>query len=174
MTGWKAGPWSFYILSWIVDEWTAEVVRLGLPWRGGVFCGPVAGLVFPFPHSVPWGKVRKGVQFMRKRYRRGRIDGSLLVKMRELRKHPTEAEAKLWYHLRRRNLGYRFQRSYTIEGFSADFRCHECRLVVEVDGGQHADDVAYDERRTAKMGEDGYQVIRFWDKQHRWRARGDW
>ena len=59
---------------------------------------------------------------MRKRYRRGLIDGSLLVKMRELRKHPTEAEAKLWYHLRRRNLGYRFQRSYTIEGFIADFR----------------------------------------------------
>ena len=100
---------------------------------------------------------------MRKRYRRGLIDGSLLVKMRELRKHPTEAEAKLWYHLRRRNLGYRFQRSYTIEGFIADFRCHEGRLVVEVDGGQHADNVAYDERRTAKMGEDGYRVIRFWN-----------
>ena len=54
---------------------------------------------------------------MRQRYRRGLIDGSLLDKLRELRKHPTEAERKLWYYLRRRNLGYRFQRSYTIEGF---------------------------------------------------------
>ena len=106
-----------------------------------------------------------GVQerFMRKRYRRGLIDGSLLVKMRELRKNPTEAERKLWYHLRRRSLGYRFQHSYTIEGFIADFRCHERRLVVEVDGGQHADNVAYDQRRSARMGEDGYRVIRFWN-----------
>ena len=100
---------------------------------------------------------------MRKRYRRGLIDSSLLVKMRGLRKNPTDAEQKLWYHLRRRNLGYRFQRSYTIEGFIADFRCHERRLVVEVDGGQHADNVAYDERRSAKMGKDGYRVIRLWN-----------
>jgi hypothetical protein len=55
---------------------------------------------------------------MRKRYRRGLIDGSLLVKMRELRKHPTQAEARLWYHLRRRNLGYRFQRSYRSKALS--------------------------------------------------------
>ena len=100
---------------------------------------------------------------MRKRYRRGLIDGSLLVKMRELRKHPTQAEQTLWYHLRRRNLGYRFQRSYTIEGFIADFRCLERRLVVELDVGQHADHLACDERRTAQMGEDGYRVIRFWN-----------
>jgi hypothetical protein len=46
-------------------------------------------------------------RFMRKRYRRGLIDGSLLVKMRELRKHPTEAEERLWHHLRSLNLGYR-------------------------------------------------------------------
>jgi len=97
---------------------------------------------------------------MRKRYRGGLIDSSLLVKMRELRKDPTEAEGKLCYHLRRRNLGDRFQRSYTIEGFIADFRCHERRLVVEVDRRQHADNVAYDERRNAKMDEDGYRVIR--------------
>jgi very-short-patch-repair endonuclease len=97
---------------------------------------------------------------MRNRYRCGLIDCWLLVKMRELLKHPTEAEAKLWYYLRRRNPGYRLQRSYTIEGFIADFRCHERRLVVEVDGGQHADNVPYDERRTAKMAEDGYRVIR--------------
>jgi very-short-patch-repair endonuclease len=139
----------------------------------------VAGLLFPFPHSVPWGKARMGCRqrFMRKRYRRGLIDGSLLVKMRELRKHPTQAEARLWYHLRRRNLGYRFQRSYTVEGFIADFRSHERRLLVEVDGGQHADTVAYDERRTAKMGEDGYRVIRFWNTDVLsnivWRAKGD-
>ncbi len=102
---------------------------------------------------------------MRKRYRRGLIDGSLLVKMRELRKNPTDAEGKLWYHLRRRNpsassgqaLGYRFQRSYTIEGFVADFRCHARRLVIEVDGGQHADNVDYDQRRSAEMAKDGYR-----------------
>ena len=100
---------------------------------------------------------------MRKRYRRGLIDGSLLVKMRALPRNPTEAERQLWYHLRRRNLGYLFHRQYTIEGYIADFRCHERRLVVEVDGGQHADHLSYDERRTAQIREEGYRVIRFWN-----------
>jgi very-short-patch-repair endonuclease len=100
---------------------------------------------------------------MRKRYRRGLIDGSLLVKMRELRKNPTEAERKLWYHLRRRNLGYRFQRSHTIEGFIADFRCHERRLVVEVDGGQHPTTSPTMKGEARRWVKDGYRVIRLWN-----------
>ena len=65
--------------------------------------------------------------------------------------------------MRRRNLGYRFQRSYTIQGLIADFRSHERRPVVEVHGGQPAYNLAYDERRTAKMGDDAYRVIQFWN-----------
>ena len=132
----------------------------------GMFCGPGWGLLLPFPHSVPWGKVRMGVQALCASVIAA---GSSMVrcwsKCASCARIRAEAEAKLWYHLRRRNLGYRFQRSYTIEGFIADFRCHEGRLVVEVDGGQHADNVAYDERRTAKMGEDGYRVIRLWNSE---------
>ena len=107
-----------------------------------------------------------GVQFIRKRYSPRAHRWFAAGQNARAAKASTEAEAKLWYYLRRRNLGYRFQRSYTIEGFIADFRCHEGRLVVEVDGGQHLN-VAYDERRTTKMGEDGYRVIRFWNSEVR-------
>ena len=46
-----------------------------------------------------------------------------------------------------------------------DFYCAEAKLVVELDGGQHAEQVAYDERRTAYLNQEGLRVIRFWNHQ---------
>jgi hypothetical protein len=84
----------------IVDQWTAEVVRLGLRWAGGGIVWAVAGRLFLFPSPIQshggrlgWGCRRR---FMRKRYRRRFIDCSVLVKMRQLRKDAAEAEGKLW------------------------------------------------------------------------------
>jgi very-short-patch-repair endonuclease len=67
--------------------------------------------------------------------------------MPTLRKDPAGDERKLWFHLRRHNFGYCRQRSCTTGGFIADFRCHKRRLVIEADGGQHADNFAYDEAK---------------------------
>jgi very-short-patch-repair endonuclease len=78
----------------------------------------------------------------------------------------TDAERKLWWHLKRLPLGTsHFRRQATIGPYFADFACHERRLVIEVDGGQHGEDthVAADAARTAYLESRGYRVLRFWN-----------
>ena len=85
-------------------------------------------------------------------------------KARALRNSPTDAERRLWFHLRKRSLrGFKFRRQFPIAGFIADFACIEAQLVVELDGGQHADAVAHDAMRTRKLQANGYRVLRFWN-----------
>ncbi|WP_146910380.1 endonuclease domain-containing protein [Arenimonas daejeonensis] len=83
---------------------------------------------------------------------------------RTLRNSSTDAERRLWRHLRNRQLlGLRFRRQHPIVGFIADFACVEARLVIELDGGQHADAREYDLRRTEILEGAGYRVLRFWN-----------
>jgi very-short-patch-repair endonuclease len=83
---------------------------------------------------------------------------------RALRNSATDAERKLWQHLRNRQLnGLKFRRQYPIAGYIADFACPEIRLVVELDGGQHLEQQQYDQVRTRKLATNGYRVVRFWN-----------
>lgn len=83
---------------------------------------------------------------------------------RRLRVSQTDAEQKLWRHLRNRQLqGWKFRRQHEIDRYIADFVCPDAGLVVELDGGQHDEQVAYDETRTRKLQDMGYRVLRFWD-----------
>jgi adenine-specific DNA-methyltransferase len=78
----------------------------------------------------------------------------------------TDAEKKLWWHLRRRSIeGTHFRRQATIGPYFADFACHECRLVIEVHGGGHTeqDRIVSDEARTRFLASRGYRVLRFWN-----------
>ncbi|CBS89930.1 endonuclease domain-containing protein [Azospirillum lipoferum] len=82
---------------------------------------------------------------------------------RRLRTAMTDAERRLWSRLRNRQLaGAKFRRQFPIGPFVADFACPECRLIVEADGGQHADSIA-DTRRAAWLAEHGWRVLRFWN-----------
>src|SRR5205085_3039002 len=75
----------------------------------------------------------------------------------------TDAERKLWYALRdRRFAETKFRRQVPIGPFIADFICYAARLVVEVDGGQHADSVS-DLRRDRWLAANGFRVLRFWN-----------
>ncbi|MEO7067211.1 MAG: DUF559 domain-containing protein [Rhodanobacter sp.] len=83
---------------------------------------------------------------------------------RRLRNAGTDAERRLWYFLRQRNLaGYRFRRQYPIAGYIVDLVCLSAGVVVELDGGQHAAAVAYDQTRTIVLQQYGYCVLRFWN-----------
>ena len=83
---------------------------------------------------------------------------------RQLRAFGTEAEANLWAALRGRQVaGLKFRRQQRLGGYIADFACLEARLVVEADGSQHADQVEYDNQRTALLNQEGYRVLRFWN-----------
>src|SRR5262249_31577096 len=85
---------------------------------------------------------------------------------RRLRRDMTDAERKLWWHLRRPPIEHsHFRRQPPLDPFFADFACHERRLVIEVDGAQHndPDNVARDEERSAYLRAQGYRILRFWN-----------
>jgi very-short-patch-repair endonuclease len=91
-----------------------------------------------------------------------RIYPPILERARELRQPQTPIENKLWARLRDRRLGgLKFRRQHSIGRFVVDFYCADCRLVVEVDGDSHADQVEYDQARTVWLNERGYTIIRF-------------
>jgi very-short-patch-repair endonuclease len=85
---------------------------------------------------------------------------------RQLRRNQTDAEHRLWHHLRgRRLLNLRFRRQHPIGPYFADFACLELGLVVELDGGQHNDPRSKyrDGVRSDVLAGHGYAVVRFWD-----------
>jgi very-short-patch-repair endonuclease len=86
------------------------------------------------------------------------------VRARELRQFATDAEQQLWSHLRNRQLeGCKFRRQVPIDRFIADFACLERKLVIELDGGQHAEQARYDRARTGVLEAAGWTVHRFWN-----------
>jgi len=90
----------------------------------------------------------------------------LLGFAKRMRGEAPDAEKKMWWILRSRKMsGFKFRRQVPIGGYVVNFYCVKSRLVIELDGGQHADgaSVEYDERRTARLNELGVRVVRFWD-----------
>ena len=91
-----------------------------------------------------------------------------LARARALRRNQTDAETKLWRLVHdRRLLDAKFRRNHPIGSFFADFCCLKTHLIVEVDGGQHANeaDTDYDRRRTAYLESRGFKVMRFWNQE---------
>jgi very-short-patch-repair endonuclease len=87
-----------------------------------------------------------------------------LTKARRLRACMTDAEKFLWLQLRDRRLaGFKFRRQFPVGPFIADFGCWQAKPIVELDGGQHSGQVAYDQQRTSFLEQQGYTVIRFWN-----------
>ena len=88
----------------------------------------------------------------------------LLTRARGMRREPTDAEKRLWRALRDRRLSkYKFRRQHPVAGYIVDFVCLERKLIVELDGGQHAVQARYDERRTSNLEAAGYRAMRFWN-----------
>ena len=85
---------------------------------------------------------------------------------RDLRSRSTDAEHRMWYFVRSRRLkGYKFVRQYIVGPYIVDFICREKKLIIELDGSQHADAVIYDQERTYYLESQGYRVLRFWNNE---------
>jgi len=85
---------------------------------------------------------------------------------RRLRRDATDVEALLWRRIRNRQLDeMKFRRQEPILGFTVDFVCHERRLVLELDGGQHDAQAERDARRTKALEQAGFRVLRFWNNE---------
>ncbi len=89
-----------------------------------------------------------------------------MARSRQLRRNATEAEQKLWQHLRNRQAaGAKFRRQVPVDRYVVDFLCENAKIIVELDGGQHQHEVVYDQRRTAVLESYGYIVLRYWNNQ---------
>jgi very-short-patch-repair endonuclease len=85
---------------------------------------------------------------------------------RRLRSSMSEAEKRLWYHLRgHRFLGFGFRRQALIGRYIVDFVCHDANVIIELDGGQHGtlSGVRNDQRRTDWLAMRGHKLLRFWN-----------
>jgi very-short-patch-repair endonuclease len=91
-----------------------------------------------------------------------RTTPDIVAAARRLRQNPTLAEQRLWQALKNRQLdGLRFRRQHPVGSFIVDFYCPQHRLVVEVDGDIHSQQVEYDTIRTTQLNQFGYRVVRF-------------
>ena len=89
---------------------------------------------------------------------------SAVQRARELRKRATDAEQAIWRLLRAKQISdYRFRRQVPIGRYIVDFVCPSERLIVELDGGQHAENAVADARRTRWLESEGYRVMRVWN-----------
>ena len=89
-----------------------------------------------------------------------------LARAKRLRREMTEAEKKLWRGLREGELGeYHFRKQVPAGSYILDFCCLRRKLVIEVDGGQHAEISASEARRNRWLCAEGYTVLRFWNNE---------
>ncbi|MDP4001284.1 MAG: DUF559 domain-containing protein [bacterium] len=89
---------------------------------------------------------------------------SLISLARKLRGEPTDAESYLWYVLRLNNLGVKFRRQAQIGHCIVDFVCFDRKLVIEIDGGQHANSLK-DKHRDKWLASQGFKILRFWNNE---------
>jgi very-short-patch-repair endonuclease len=87
------------------------------------------------------------------------------IRARAMRQEPTQAERKLWWNLRHRLAlsNSHFRQQVHLGRYIVDFASHGLKLVIELDGGQHAVQETQDAARTRFLESEGYRVLRFWN-----------
>ena len=90
----------------------------------------------------------------------------LLKFAKGMRHQPTNAETLIWTALRGARLqGFKFKRQQPIGTYIVDFVCFEHSLIIEIDGGQHGDEVSKDRERSNWLRRQGFRVLRFWNNE---------
>lgn len=106
------------------------------------------------PQARRWGVIRRG------------YTQRTLTTAQTLRRNRTDAEGLLWHYLRHNQLdGHRFRRQHPIGPYIVDFACLARKILIELDGSQHAERQADDKKRDAFLRAQGYRVLRFWNNE---------
>jgi len=145
-------------------DWTDALKDIQKNW-----IGKSVGASVRFPIlSFPKGKAKSGSDnqdsiFGKKHgYMTGGINSHLLIeRAKEMRANPTPAEAALWEELRGKKLEAKFRQQHLIADYIVDFVCLDKKLIIEVDGKIHNNQIEADEARTIRLENDYYKVIRF-------------
>jgi very-short-patch-repair endonuclease len=128
------------------------------PLVGEVGGGPAVSAAEGILHSPPPNPPHEGEGL-----RRLTLRADAIGRARSLRRRMTDAERVLWRALREALPGYHWRKQVPLGRYFADFASHSAKLIIEVDGGQHADTVQVDEARTSFLEAQGYRVLRFWN-----------
>ena len=88
-----------------------------------------------------------------------------IIRAKNLRKNMSDTERKFWYQINNNKLGVKFRRQQPFGSYCVDFVCHELKLVIELDGYQHAENIEYDNKRALFIESCGYKVIRIANSQ---------
>ena len=106
------------------------------------------------PQSSRWGEIKRS------------YTQQTLERAKTLRQDQTDAEGLLWHYLRNKQLdGYKFRRQQPIGPYIVDFACMSRKLVIELDGGQHAEQHNHDKKRDDYLRGKGYRILRFWNNE---------
>lgn len=93
-----------------------------------------------------------------------RTTPKIFARAKELHRNPTPAEARLWSHLRAHRMGdVHFRNQHAIGPYIVDFCAPRKRIIIELDGSQHLEQVEYDAARTEFLESKGYRILRFWN-----------
>ena len=106
------------------------------------------------PQANRWGEIKR------------QYTQQTLQKAQTLRESQTDAEGLLWHYLRDKQLdGHKFRRQQPIGPYIVDFACMPQKLLIELDGGQHAEQHTYDQKRDEFLRQQGYKILRFWNNE---------
>lgn len=109
-----------------------------------------------------WGRAGWGSEVQLHKRTTPKIFG----RAKQLHRNVTEAEAKLWKHLRAHRMGdVHFRNQHAIANYIVDFCSPRRKLIIELDGSQHLEQEEYDEERTKYLESLGYKVVRFWNNE---------
>jgi very-short-patch-repair endonuclease len=93
-----------------------------------------------------------------------RTTPKIFERAKALRRDMTEAESRLWKHLRAHLMGdVHFRRQHAIGNYIVDFCAPRRKLIIELDGSQHLEQEEYDEERSEFLKSKGYKILRFWN-----------
>ena len=88
------------------------------------------------------------------------IHSANITHAKNLRKNMTDTEKRFWYRINRNQMGVKFRRQQPIGPYIVDFICYSLRIIIELDGEQHLNNLEYDNVRTDYLKSQGYNVIR--------------
>jgi leucyl-tRNA synthetase len=138
-------------------DWTESIKESQRNWIGKSVGATVTFPILSFPEGEENLDLKKSLGYMTG----GNNSHLLLERAKEMRNNPTEAEKVLWLNLKSKALGYKFRQQHLIDDFIVDFVCLSRKLVIEVDGGIHDNQLEADAERSEILIEKGFKVIRF-------------